>query len=53
MICSSVVTSSKLPMQEYGGGIIVLASLAALHIKLELSESIVLVADSDPTKTTI
>lgn len=45
--------SSKLPAQEYGGGIIVLASFTALHRKLELSESAVLVADSEPTGRTM
>lgn len=41
-----------LPALEYGGGINVFASFA-LQIKLELSESTVLVADNEPTGRTI
>lgn len=38
-------SSSKLLLHEYGGGIIVFASLTTLHMKLELNESRVLACE--------
>lgn len=43
---------SGLAALEYGGGTMVFCSLA-VHMKLELSESTVLVADNEPTGRTI